>query len=123
MGTLFGRPDDIIFIHFNLSIRGTLLMGTKSSSPGGVPISEVPLYTLYIVYSISYPMLLRGTQEKSPEGVWISSEQSEGDIQSPEGDFSCIPRKEHRITFLSHYGKFFPKFLDAFSLKYSCNLQ
>ena len=44
MGTLFGRPVYIISIHFDLSIRGTLLMGTKSSSPGGVPISEVPLY-------------------------------------------------------------------------------
>ena len=44
MGTLFGRPVYIISIYFNLSNGGTLLMGTKSSSPGGVPISEVPLY-------------------------------------------------------------------------------
>ena len=44
VGTLFRRPIYIISIYFNLSIRGTLPMGTKSSSPVGVPISEVPLY-------------------------------------------------------------------------------
>ena len=46
MGTLFLRPVYIIYLYLNLSIRGTLLMGTKSSSPAGVPISEVPLYFL-----------------------------------------------------------------------------
>ena len=46
MGTLLRRPIYIISIYFNLSNRGTLLMGTKSSSPGGVPIREVRLYLL-----------------------------------------------------------------------------
>ena len=59
MGTLFIRPIYIISIYFNLSNGGTLLMGTKSSSPGGVPISEVPLYNANLCPGINVNIYLK----------------------------------------------------------------